>query len=324
MIKRMRISAGVLLLAILSAVALSVGAGTAGEITGFGSNPGQLRLFHYRPDSLPVPAPLVVALHGCQQTALDYGREAGWMQQADRWGFVLLLPEQQPANNRQRCFNWFQPESISRDQGEAGSIRQMISRMQTDYTLDPQRIYVAGLSAGGAMTAGLLVDYPEIFAGGGIVAGIPYGCASGLVSGLRCQLWGRDLEPTEWGHLIREAIAQTALKPQNWPLVSIWQGDSDWVVDADNAAELVEQWTALQGIDPTSGLEEVSSGYSHRVYRDSTGRARVEFYLIAGMGHGQPIDPGTAETQCGVSSDYMFPVGLCASYQMIRFWGLAH
>lgn len=79
----------------------------------------------------------MVALHGCQQTALDYARQAGWMQQADRWGLVLLLPEQQEANNGQRCFNWFQPESIGRDRGEVGSIRQMIARMQADHAIDP-------------------------------------------------------------------------------------------------------------------------------------------------------------------------------------------
>jgi len=219
-----------------------------------------------------VPAPLVVALHGCQQSAADYARQAGWAQQADRWGFVLLLPEQQKANNGQRCFNWFRPESTGRDQGEAGSIRRMIAQMQADNPIDPRRIFVAGLSAGGAMTAVLLADYPELFAGGAIVAGVPYGCASGLTSALRCQLWGRDLEPSEWGDLVRQATAEIEPKPKTWPLVSIWQGDSDWVVDPANARELLEQWTALHGLDPGAGVEEVGKGYSHRIYRDAAGR----------------------------------------------------
>jgi poly(hydroxyalkanoate) depolymerase family esterase len=216
------------LLGILTLSGISIRAGTVGETPEFGSNPGHLRMFHYRPDTLRAPAPLVVALHGCQQTALDYARQTGWIQQADRWGFVLLLPEQQAANNRQGCFNWFRPELTGRDRGEAGSIRQMIARMQVDFAIDPQRIYSAGLSAGGAMTAVLLADYPDLFAGGAIIAGIPYGCATGLPSALRCQLWGRDLEPAEWSDRVRQATAEASLNPRAWPIVSIWQGESDW------------------------------------------------------------------------------------------------
>ncbi|MBK7543600.1 MAG: PHB depolymerase family esterase [Candidatus Competibacter sp.] len=310
-------------LGLLALAAAPAWSGTSAEVAEFGPNPGRLRMFQYRPDTPRAPAPLVVALHGCQQTALDYARQAGWMQQADRWGLVLLLPEQQEANNGQRCFNWFQPESIGRDRGEVGSIRQMIARMQADHAIDPQRIYVTGLSAGGAMTAVLLAVYPELFAGGGIVAGIPYGCASGLISGLRCQFWGRDLEPAQWAAPIRETVAETGVKPHGWPVVSIWQGDSDWVVDADNAGELVEQWTALQGIDLSSGVEEAGPDYSHRVYRDAAGQPRVEFYSIKGMGHGQPIDPGPGPAQCGIPADYVLPVGICASYRIVQFWGLA-
>lgn len=320
---RLRVWAGALLAGILALPFSPARAGTAGEVAGFGPNPGDLRMFQYRPDSLRSPAPLVVALHGCQQTASDYARQAGWMQQADRRGFVLLLPEQRAANNRQRCFNWFRPESTDRDRGEAGSIRQMIARTQADYPIDPRRIYVAGLSAGGAMAAVLLADYPELFAGGAIVAGIPYGCASGLPSALRCQLWGRDLEPAEWGDLVRRATAGIEPEPRAWPPVSIWQGDSDWAVDPDNARELLEQWTALHGIDPKAAVGDTGKEYSHQIYRDAAGRPKVEIYLIVGMGHGQPIDPGPGETQCGTPADFMLPVGICASDRIARFWGLA-
>ncbi len=323
MSNRLRTWAGALLAGVLSLPFVSAYAGTVSEVSEFGANPGHLRMFRYRPDTVSVPAPLVVALHGCQQSATDYARQAGWAQQADRWGFLLLLPEQQKANNGQRCFNWFRPESTGRDQGEAGSIRRMIAQMQADNPIDPRRIFVAGLSAGGAMTAVLLADYPELFAGGAIVAGVPYGCASGLTSALRCQLWGRDLEPSEWGDFVRQATAEIEPKPKTWPLVSIWQGDSDWVVDPANARELLEQWTTLHGFDPSAGVEEVGKGYSHRIYRDTAGRPAVEIYRISGMGHGQPIDPGPGETQCGIPADYILPVGICASDRIVRFWGLA-
>ncbi|MFO1371146.1 MAG: PHB depolymerase family esterase [Candidatus Competibacteraceae bacterium] len=293
------------------------------EVPEFGANPGQLRMMRYQPDVLRTPTPLVVVLHGCQQTALDYAQQTGWMQQADRWGFALLLPEQQAANNRQRCFNWFKSEHSSRDGGEALSIRQMITRMQADMSVDPERIYVTGLSAGGAMTSVMLATYPDVFAGGAIVAGIPYHCASGLFSALRCQLWGRDLEPTEWAERVRQATASAGLTSQRWPMVSIWQGDADRWVTEENAQELLEQWTQVQGLDPHAAVEETSQGYIHRVYRDTGGRPRVEAYLIARMGHGQPIDPGPGEHQCGTPADYILPVGICASDRIARFWGLA-
>ena len=104
--------------------------------------------------------------------------------------------------------------------------------------------------------------------------------------------------------------------------MSIWQGDSDWAVDASNATELVEQWTALHDLDPNAAEAEAGQGYSRRIYRDAAGRPRVEFYLIEDMGHGQPIDPGPGEAQCGAPTDFMLPVGVCASDRIARFWGL--
>lgn len=299
-----------------------VWSGTVGEAAHFGSNPGQLRMFHYRPDKLQLSAPLVVALHGCQQTAVDYARQSGWTQQADRHGFLLLLPEQRAANNWFRCFNWFDPALIGRSQGEISSIRQMIAQMQSDYAIDSKRIYVTGLSAGGAMTAVLLATYPDVFAGGGIVAGVPYGCATGIFSAWRCQSWGRDLLPGEWAAKVYQVVAAANLKPTHWPRVSIWQGDSDWVVDSTNAHELAEQWATIHGLNLDAVGEEVSPGYTRRVYRDASGQPRIESYLITDMGHGQPITPGSDQNGCGIAADYLIPAPLCASEQIARFWGL--
>src|SRR5262245_47874468 len=118
-------------------------AGAAGKIStrlrenfGFGSNPGNLRMFVYRPPSLGENPALVVVLHGCTQTAAGYDLGAGWSTLADRYGFVLLFPEQQQSNNPNRCFNWFQTGDIQRGKGEALSIRQMIERMASDTDID--------------------------------------------------------------------------------------------------------------------------------------------------------------------------------------------
>jgi poly(hydroxyalkanoate) depolymerase family esterase len=148
------------------------------EVTGFGSNPGNLRMFKYVPAGLPASSPLVVVLHGCTQNARDFAAQSGWIELADRLHLALALPEQPQGNNPRNCFNWFVISHNRRGQGEALSIRQMVDKMKTDHGIDPSRIFVTGLSAGGAMTSVMLATYPEVFAGGGIVAGLPYGCAN--------------------------------------------------------------------------------------------------------------------------------------------------
>jgi poly(3-hydroxybutyrate) depolymerase len=141
------------------------------EIFDFGSNPGNLRMFGYRPATLVANPALVVVLHGCTQTAADYDLGAGWSTLAGRYGFALLLPQQQRSNNPNGCFNWFQPEHTRRNQGEPLSIRQMIEKSVVDHGIDRRRIFITGLSAGGAMTSVMLACYPELFAGGAIIAG---------------------------------------------------------------------------------------------------------------------------------------------------------
>jgi poly(3-hydroxybutyrate) depolymerase len=148
------------------------------QVADFGPNPGNLRMYERVPDGLPAGTSLVVALHGCTQAAAGYDDESGWAGLADRFRFALLLPEQQKANNDALCFNFFRDEDNRRGQGEAASIRSMIATMVAKHGLDPSRVYVTGLSAGGAMTAVMLAAYPDMFAGGAIIAGVPYGCAS--------------------------------------------------------------------------------------------------------------------------------------------------
>jgi poly(hydroxyalkanoate) depolymerase family esterase len=149
----------------------SSAAGHLREVKGFGSNPGKLRLLTHVPRNLPKAPALVVALHGCTQTATIYDHGSGWSKLADRYGFAVLIPEQQRTNNPNNCFNWFLAADTQRNKGEAFSIRQMIERMIEDYGIDRRRVFVVGLSAGGAMTSAMLATYPEIFAGGAIIAG---------------------------------------------------------------------------------------------------------------------------------------------------------
>jgi poly(hydroxyalkanoate) depolymerase family esterase len=140
------------------------------ELTDFGRNPGNLRMFAHVPEDLSSGAPLVIALHGCSQTAAEYDRGSGWSALADRLGFAVVYPEQQPANNPKNCFSWFRPGDTARDLGEARSIRQMAEHAIATFDLDRRRIFVTGLSAGGAMASTMLAAYPDVFAGGAVIA----------------------------------------------------------------------------------------------------------------------------------------------------------
>src|SRR5262249_7395953 len=136
------------------------------------------------PKGLAKHSALVVVLHGCTQTAASYDIGAGWSTLAERYGFALLMPQQKVSNNANGCFNLFLPDDTGRGRGEALSIRQMIRAAGEKYRLDEGRIFVTGLSAGGAMTSVMLATYPEIFAGGAIIAGLPFGIANNLQQAL--------------------------------------------------------------------------------------------------------------------------------------------
>ena len=161
------------------------------EVTDFGSNPGNLRMFKYVPDQIPPGPALIVVMHGCLQDARTFANESGWIQLADRLHVALALPEQPQTNNIQNCFNWFLPSDNTRDQGEALSIKQMVDKMKSDHNIDSKRVYATGLSAGGAMTSVMLATYPDVFAGGGIVAGLPYGCANSITDAFQCMSTGQ-------------------------------------------------------------------------------------------------------------------------------------
>src|SRR5918997_208130 len=125
-------------------------------VTGFGSNPGNLAMYAYRPDGMPTGAPAVVLLHGCSQNASGYVTNSGWRALADRWRFALIAAEQRSANNASSCFNFFEAGDSARGQGEALSVRQMVAHAVSAYGVDAARVYVSGLSAGGAMSAVML------------------------------------------------------------------------------------------------------------------------------------------------------------------------
>ncbi|MEV7447786.1 extracellular catalytic domain type 1 short-chain-length polyhydroxyalkanoate depolymerase [Streptomyces nigra] len=319
---RPRLAVLVTLLVTLTAAVLTPGRASAAslqEVTGFGSNPGALRMFRYVPDGLPAGRPVVVALHGCTQNAAGYGTGSGWLQLADRWKFSVVLPQQQSANNLSSCFNWFQAGDIARGQGEAASIAQMVDRQLADTSGDASRVQVTGLSAGGGMTAVMMAAYPEKFAAGGIVAGLPYGCAQAAGSPYVCMYVGATQSARQWGDRVRAARPGYT---GPWPTLVAFQGTADYTVKPVNMTDLTRQWTDAHGTDQTADVSDTVAGFPHQVFRDSSGRAVVETYSLTGMGHGQPVDPGTGAEQCGTAGAYLLDVNLCAAHRMGRAWGL--
>ena len=286
------------------------------EVTGFGSNPGALRMFEYVPTD-PEPA-LVVVLHGCTQTAASYDFGAGWSTLADRHGFVLLLPEQQPANNPKNCFNWFLAGDIERGRGEGMSIRQMVEKMIVDHGIDRRRVFVTGLSAGGAMTSVMLATYPDVFAAGAIIAGLPYGTATNVKEAFESMGQVRARSAREWGDLVRAASPHKG----PWPRVSVWHGGADQVVKSKNAAEIIKQWTDVHGLDLAPTSTERVDGYPRQVWRNPAGQSVIESYTIPAMAHGTALATGPSEEHVGVPGAFLLDVGISSSYHIAKFWGL--
>ena len=284
-------------------------------ITDFGSNPGQLDARIYLPEARASNAPLVVVLHGCTQTAAGYDHAAGWSRLADREGFAVLYPQQRRSNNANLCFNWFNPGDIRRDEGEAHSIRQMIEAMVKAHDLDRHRIFVTGLSAGGAMASVMLATYPELFAGGAIIAGLPYGTAASVPEAFDRMRGHGGPGQRE----LQSILAQASDHAGDWPRISVWHGSADQTVAASNAGLTVAQWQAAHGADGQPPREETVDGHSRLVWEDHKGREVIEQYTIQGMPHGTPLDSADGLSH---AAPYMIDAGISSTLHIGRFWGI--
>ena len=288
------------------------------EIRNFGANPGALRMFSYVPQVLPKDRALVVVLHGCKQSAADYDLGTGWSTVADRFGFALLLPEQQRSNNPNGCFNWFLSGDIERGQGEAHSIQQMVEKMVSEHGINPARVFVTGLSAGGAMTSVMLATYPEVFAGGAIVAGLPYGAATNVQEAFKTMYQCPPRPQRAWGDLVRQASQHVG----PWPRVSIWHGSADATVIPANASEIVKQWTDVHGLAVSPSAQAMVDGYPRQVWTNAAGDELIESYTITNMAHGTPLATGAADEECGTAGPFLLEVGISSSYHIAKFFGL--
>lgn len=288
------------------------------ELTAFGANPGNLRMLVYRPARSLSNPPLVVALHGCSQTAEEYDRGTGWSSLADRLGFIVIYPQQQQSNNPKNCFSWFLPGDITRGHGEARSIEQMVEHAVQRYGVDRRKVFVTGLSAGGAMAAVMLATYPEIFAGGAIIAGLPYGCARTVQQAFEAMFTDQDSSARALGDRIRAA----SMHRGPWPRISIWHGSADPIVKPSNAEGTIRQWLDVHGLSAVPSYEEEVGPHIRRVWNDIEGNTLVEAFLISGMGHGVPLGLTLDGENCGTAGPFFLEAGISSTANIAKFWAL--
>ncbi|HEY0267555.1 MAG TPA: PHB depolymerase family esterase [Rhizomicrobium sp.] len=278
--------------------------------TPFAPNPGNLRMFRHLPRGLKAGAPLVVILHGCGQTAAGYDAGAGWSELADRLGFAVLAAEQKAVNNPNTCFGWFLPDDTARGQGEAASIAAMIQTMLAQHKLDARRVFITGLSAGGAMAAAMLAGYPELFAGGAIIAGLPHGAAGNVREALESMRSAPLKTPRAWGDKVRAASDFTG----PWPRISLWHGGMDMTVNVNNAQAGVAQWADVHGLALGDARQQTVDGAVRLRWGD-----KLEVYTVPGLGHGTPIDA----RDVGAPGPFILQAGISSSSRIADFWGLA-
>lgn len=251
----------------------------------------------YVPGPRPVGArgraPMVVMLHGCTQDPDQFMTSTRMNQLAEREGFVVLYPAQSALANPRLCWNWFMPAHTTRGKGEAGAIAGLVEAIASERGVDRTRIYIAGLSAGGAMAAVMAACYPEVFAAVGVAAGLPFAAATDVDGALKAM--SRGAAPGSFGP--EKVLKAMGAHKRVVPLVVV-HGTADTRVVPANADQLAGQWAAAAGVTTGGGVVgPVEVDYAapsegrpgkKAVWRDAAGTVVVERWLITGLGHAWP------------------------------------
>lgn len=270
-----------------------------------------------------VPAMLVVMLHGCTQTADDFARGTRMNAIAERDRFLVLYPEQDRTANPQACWNWFDPQHQVRDSGEPSLIADMTRRVISQYRIDPRRVFVAGISAGGIMASTVALAYPDLYAAVGIHSAVPYGVASSVPTALGAMRGARPAGDA-WKAAAYRAMGSRA---RVIPAIVI-HGQRDPIALPVNAADILAQWIAttdladdgranetVLGTRGDSGTTSGGHRWTRATFSTSTGQPVVELWIIEELGH--------AWAGGATEGTYTDPKSVDATAEFIRFF-VAH
>ncbi len=260
----------------------------------------------------PAPMPLVLMLHGCSQDAAEFAAATEMNAAAAAANALVLYPEQARGANAGGCWNWFEPENQHHGQGELGVMVAMLRDVMARHPVDAQRVYAAGISAGGAMAALLAREYPELFAAVGVHSGLRAGAADNMMAALSAMNNGAKLGTSD------QPPTHISGKPQ--PALIVFHGDADTTVDPKNGEQLVQ--AALQTAlgDKNAALHETQQGqsdagqrFTRNLYRASdSAPVLVEHWLLHNGGHAW--SGGSAKVG---QTD---PKGVSATQEMLRFF----
>ena len=249
--------------------------------------------------------PLVVMLHGGTQGPDDFAAGTRMNALAEEHGFLVAYPSQCKSANPSLCWNWFKPEDQMRGTGEPSIIAGITSEIVSEYDIDPQRVFVAGLSAGGAMAAVMGATYPEIYAAVGVHSGLPYRSATDVASAFAAMRGDPGLQ--------RPRKTRPSSEHASRVRTIVFHGDADHIVHPSNAGNIVEAQAKIDdNVERAKARSSASRTHTRTVTRDKTGTVVVEQWLIHGSGH----------AWSGGSADgtYTDPHGPDASREMLRFF----
>ena len=249
---------------------------------------------------------LLVMLHGGTQDGDDFAAGTRMNDLAEEHGFIVAYPSQSKAANASLCWNWFAPEHQKRGAGEPSIIAGLTHEIVASYGVDPDRVFIAGLSAGGAMAAVMAATYPEMYAAIGVHSGLPYRAATDLPSAFAAMRGGAGPR----GRRARKPRGAAVDSPRVRTIV--FHGDADNIVHPSNATGIVGASKVGESIDRAETRSSDGRTYTRTVIRDQSGAAVVEDWLLHGSGHAW--SGGSAD------GSYTDPSGPDASREMLRFF----
>ncbi|MEU5295363.1 extracellular catalytic domain type 1 short-chain-length polyhydroxyalkanoate depolymerase [Streptomyces umbrinus] len=254
------------------------------EVTGFGTNPSNLQMYLYVPDSVTANPAVVVAVHYCTGSGPAMYSGTEYASLADRYGFIVVYPSVTRAS---KCFDVSSPQALRRGGGsDPVGIKSMVDWVTRTYSADTSRIFATGISSGAMMTNVLLGDYPDVFAAGAAFSGVPFGCfatTDGSEWNSACSGGTVIHTPQEWGDLVRTAFpGYTGPRPR----MQVWHGTEDDVLRYPNFGEEIKQWTNVLGVGQTpAATDSPQSGWTRTRYGSTGDRAPVEAISLQGVGH---------------------------------------